>query len=133
MKYSEDKLKSVAENLRSMPSVKSAPTNTKADAVQFLIREIEEMQKRGYGFDEIAAALRENDIDISVATLRTYVYRARVKGATPKKTAAKVAKARKVKTKSPPVEQAVERTVDRSVDRSRAHFTASEDIPVDDL
>jgi len=129
MKYSHDKLEAVAEQLRSLPPVNSSPTHSKAEAVQFLAGEIEELQKRGYSFAQIADALSNNGVDISAKTLRAYFYRARTKAAPLKKPAANTkgntqgngGSKRKAPQEKPPK------------NASRAHFVPREDTPEDEL
>jgi hypothetical protein len=62
-----------------MPEVEKAPTKSKADAVQILMREIETLKARGYSIEQIAEVLTENGLDISTPTLKSYIYRSKGK------------------------------------------------------
>ncbi|MGB3133465.1 MAG: protein mobC [Candidatus Macondimonas sp.] len=75
-KYTPEQLVSVAEKLRSMPAVEEKKKSTelsKQDAIKALSKDIRAMQKRGYTLEMIANILKEENIAVSVPTLRNYL------------------------------------------------------------
>lgn len=85
MKYTTDKLETIAAKLRTMPPVeKKKQEHSKQEAIKVLSKEIGAMQKRGYTLDQIAEALRSEGLLIATPTLKSYLQRAKPtkKGAT---------------------------------------------------
>lgn len=76
-KFSLEQIEKIAAQLRDMPEVQDAPTQSKADAVRLLIGEIEALKERGYTFDQIAVALTSNGLELTSATLKNYIHRAK--------------------------------------------------------
>lgn len=75
-KYTPEQLESVAEKLRSMPAVEEKKKSTelsKQEAIKALSKDIRAMQKRGYSLEMIARILKEENIAVSVPTLRNYL------------------------------------------------------------
>ena len=75
-KYTPEQLVSVAEKLRSMPAVEEKKKSTelsKQEAIKALSKDIRAMQKRGYTLEMIANILKEENIAVSVPTLRNYL------------------------------------------------------------
>jgi signal recognition particle subunit SEC65 len=75
-KYTPEQVESVAEKLRSMPPVeqeKKNPDLSKQEAIKALSKDIRAMQKRGYTLEMIASILKDENITVSVATLRNYL------------------------------------------------------------
>lgn len=75
-KYTPEQLESVAEKLRSMPAVEEKKKSTelsKQEAIKALSKDIRAMQKRGYTLEMIANILKEENIAVSVPTLRNYL------------------------------------------------------------
>jgi hypothetical protein len=76
MKYTTEKLESIAAKLRDLPPPdKRRQEYSKQAAVGVLIREITALQKRGYTLVQIAEALRGEGLDIASSTLKTYLLR----------------------------------------------------------
>ena len=121
-RYSDSDIESIAAKLRDMPKVNTAPTRSKADVVQKLSGEIEELRRRGYTFDQIAEALCGSGLNISTATLRNYIYRAKSKRAAPKRATVKaVTKQPKSKKGNP------------NATTGKARFNLDEETSLDDL
>ncbi len=72
--YNRDKIESVAAKLREMPVFVQEKTEfSKKETVLMLLKEIKDLQKRGYSLGQIAATLKGEGIDISTPTLRSYI------------------------------------------------------------
>lgn len=74
MKYTTDKLDEIAKKLKGMPQAETKkPELNKFDAIKYLQKEIASLQKKGYTVEQITESLKGEGIDISTATLRTYL------------------------------------------------------------
>ena len=72
--YNKDKIESVAAKLREMPIFVQEKTEfSKKETVLMLLKEIKDLQKRGYSLGQIAATLKGEGIGISTPTLRSYI------------------------------------------------------------
>jgi intein-encoded DNA endonuclease-like protein len=72
--YHKDKIESVAAKLREMPDFVQEKTEfSKKETVLMLLKEIKDLQKRGYSLGQIALTLKDEGIDISTPTLRSYI------------------------------------------------------------
>lgn len=83
-KYTPEQLESVAEKLRSMPAVEAKRKTaelSKQEAIKALSKDIRAMEKRGYTLEMIAGILKDENISVSVPTLRNYLQRGRSTGA----------------------------------------------------
>lgn len=75
-KYTPEQLESVAEKMRSMPAVeekKKSAELSKQEAIKTLSKDIRALQKRGYTLEMIAGILKDENITVSVPTLRNYL------------------------------------------------------------
>src|SRR3954466_6764590 len=59
------------------PQATAKQAVTKQEAVALLAEEVSKLQARGYAIDEIATILSNNGLPLSVATLKSYLSRAR--------------------------------------------------------
>lgn len=74
MKYSIDRIRQIQETLSTLPEVKIEKEEiSKMEAIKLMSREISDLQKKGYTAEMITDVLNNNDIEISVATFRTYL------------------------------------------------------------
>lgn len=65
------------EAMRSLPEVKAENRNlTNQDAVKQLADDIKALRDKGYTWDEVAAFMSKNGIDIKPTTLKSYARRA---------------------------------------------------------
>jgi DNA-binding transcriptional MerR regulator len=72
--YTKDKIEAVAAKLRELPDfVKEKTEFSKKETVLMLLKEIKDLQKRGYSLEQIASTLKGEGIDISTPTLRSYI------------------------------------------------------------
>jgi hypothetical protein len=71
-------LSTVAELQQSLRQAPPRPqTKVKyAEAIELMASDIHGMRSRGYGWDDIAAMLADKGMDLSVKTIRSYLYRA---------------------------------------------------------
>jgi hypothetical protein len=66
----------MAEKARRMPPAPPTEANvTKQEAVRLLAREIASLQRRGYTLDQIVAGFRGDGLDLSTATMKSYLSR----------------------------------------------------------
>ena len=80
MKYTTERLDSIATKLRGMPLIeKKSKEHSKQDAVRLLAKEIASMQKRGYTLDQISETLRGEGLEIATPTLKSYLQRTKIK------------------------------------------------------
>jgi hypothetical protein len=83
--YTKDKIAAVAAKLQRMPDfVKEKTEFSKKETILMLLKEIKDLQRRGYSIEQIASTLKGEGIDISTPTLRSYVQQQQKKKA-PKK------------------------------------------------
>lgn len=69
-------IEQIAEKLKRMPPAPAAAVNaTKQEAVKLLANEIAGLQRRGYALEQIAESLRSEGLDLSTATLKSYLSR----------------------------------------------------------
>jgi hypothetical protein len=68
----------MAEKARRMPPAPPAEANvTKQEAVRLLAREIAGLQRKGYKLEQIVAGFRGDGLDLSTATMKSYLSRAK--------------------------------------------------------
>jgi len=68
----------MAEKARRMPPAPPAEANvTKQEAVRLLAREIAGLQRKGYKLEHIVAGFRGDGLDLSTATMKSYLSRAK--------------------------------------------------------
>ncbi len=68
------RLDEIAEKLKGLPAVpKAERSHTKREAVQLLKPVIEQLKKKGYSLEQIAAFLREESVELSTSSLRSYL------------------------------------------------------------
>jgi hypothetical protein len=68
----------MAEKARRTPPAPPAEANvTKQEAVRLLAREIGGLQRKGYKLEQIVASFRGDGLDLSTATMKTYLSRAK--------------------------------------------------------
>jgi hypothetical protein len=77
MRLTRAQIAQIAEKARKMPPAPAAEVNvTKQEAVRLLAREIECLQRKGYTMAQIAASFSGDGLELSTATLKSYVSRA---------------------------------------------------------
>ncbi len=82
-----ERIEAAKSRLRALPEKPKAPKAFSiAEAIRQIKNEVRAALKRGYTFDEIAQALKEDGIDVGTPTLKSYVSRGNKKR-TPGKTA----------------------------------------------
>jgi hypothetical protein len=75
--YSQTQVKEIAERLSAMKAQpKPEKAVTASGAIALMIEEIKALQGRGYTIAEIADLLRQNDLPVSAATLKSAIARA---------------------------------------------------------
>jgi hypothetical protein len=68
----------IAEKARRTPPAPPAEANlTKQEAVRLLAPEIAGLQRKGYKLDQIVASFRGDGLDLSTATMKSYLSRAK--------------------------------------------------------
>ena len=68
----------IAEKARKMPPAPPAEANvTKQEAVRLLVPEIEALQRKGYKLDQIVESFRGDGLDLTTATMKSYLSRAK--------------------------------------------------------
>ena len=71
-----DRIEAAKTRLRALPEKPKAPrTYSLSQAIGQIKNEVRAALKRGYTFDEIAQALKEDGIDVGTPTLKSYVSR----------------------------------------------------------
>ena len=71
-------IEQIAQKLKRMPAAPPALVNTtKQEAVKLLAKEIASLQRRGYTLEQIAEILKNEALDLSTATLKSYLSRAK--------------------------------------------------------
>jgi hypothetical protein len=129
--YTTDELEKIALKLKELPTIEKAKQkHSKQDAINYLRKEIIELQKRGYSLINISDTLKGVGIDISTPTLRNYLTRSKVAKSTADGNPAKVDKQSKTKkTKrqdTPPAPPLASETSEDSSD-NKGTFTVDED------
>jgi hypothetical protein len=70
------RVKLLADKYRNIPKVNDdARVISKTEAVKMLMPEIRALRKKGYTLEQIADMLREDEIDITMNTLKSYIQR----------------------------------------------------------
>lgn len=84
-------IKKLVEELEALPPVENdaRPVN-KSEAVKMLVQQIAALQARGYTYEMIAHILSQKGLQISAASLKTYLGRAKAATKNRKKPAKKV-------------------------------------------
>ncbi len=84
-------IKKLVEELEALPPVENdaRPVN-KSEAVKMLVQQIAALQARGYTYEMIAHILSQKGLQISAASLKTYLGRAKAATKTRKKPAKKM-------------------------------------------
>jgi hypothetical protein len=76
MAYTRAQARKLADGLRSLPTPEQERRNLdKQGMVTYLAAEIIGLQERGYTLEQVALALRSAGLDITKATLKTYLRR----------------------------------------------------------
>jgi len=71
-----ERIEAAKSRLRALPEKPKAPKAFSiAEAIRQIKNEVRAALKRGYTFDEIAQALKEDGIDVGTPTLKSYVSR----------------------------------------------------------
>jgi len=69
-----ERIEAAKSRLRALPEKPKAPkTLSIAEAIRQIKNEVRAALKRGYTFDEIAQALKEDGIDVGTPTLKSYL------------------------------------------------------------
>lgn len=78
MKFNIEKIQEVAKKLDAMPRLEKAPKElSKQETVKALSKNIESLQKRGYGLEQIGDILRAEGIEVANTTLKSYLLKAK--------------------------------------------------------
>ena len=78
--YTTEQIKAVGAKLRRMPTIdKNKREHSKQETIEMLAKDIGALRKRGYTYDQIAAALSAEGIPISTSTLKNCLDRAKAK------------------------------------------------------
>jgi len=72
--YTLEQIERIAEKLDRLPKVEKAQFGQR-DAIERLSKSILNVLKRGYSMDDVAHHLREEGLDLTASTLKTYLYR----------------------------------------------------------
>lgn len=76
MKLTVAKVEDIATKLRDLPAAEQKErTVSKQETVRMLVKEIEQLQKRGYSLEHIAELLGAHGLEITPGTLRSYLRR----------------------------------------------------------
>jgi hypothetical protein len=71
-----ERIEAAKSRLRALPEKpKASKAFSMAEAIRQIKNEVRAALKRGYTFDEIAQALKEDGIDVGTPTLKSYVSR----------------------------------------------------------
>jgi hypothetical protein len=83
MAYTRAQARKVADGLRSLPTAEQERRMLdKQGMVTYLAAEIIGLQERGYTLEQVAQILRSAGLDITKATLKTYLHRMKQKART---------------------------------------------------
>lgn len=86
MKYTKEQVEKVKEKLKNLPPIEDSKELSKQEAIKMLHKDILLLQKRGYSLEKIAEVLKQEGVEISTPTLKSYLQRGKAKKeATPKK------------------------------------------------
>lgn len=103
-----EKISAAKKRLQALPVKPKTPKSVPlSEAIRQIKNEVQAALKRGYTFDEIALALKEDGIEVGTPTLKSYVY----KKSSKQRTAAVHAPAPK-----PPAQIGKERTGSKAVE-----------------
>jgi len=72
--YTLEQIDRIAEKLDRLPKVEKAQFGQR-DAIERLSKSILNVLKRGYSMDDVAHHLREEGLDLTASTLKTYLRR----------------------------------------------------------
>ena len=88
MKFNVEKIQEVAKKLDAMPRIEKAPKElSKQETIKALAKNIESLQKRGYGLEQIGEILRAEGIEVANTTLKSYLMKAKPPAKKAEKTA----------------------------------------------
>ncbi|MFZ1640383.1 MAG: protein mobC [Candidatus Contendobacter sp.] len=76
--YTLEQIERIATKLDALPKIEKARFG-KRDAIERLSKSILNVLKRGYSMDDIADSLREEGLNLTASTLKTYLHRATAK------------------------------------------------------
>lgn len=76
-KYTETELEEIKKKLQKLPEVPKKSHYSKQESINFLKTEIESLQAKNYTIAQIADSLTGSGFDITTATLRNYIQRAK--------------------------------------------------------
>jgi len=80
MRYTIEQVEQLAQRLRALPEVEKPRKDlSKQEAISMLAKEIIVLQKRGYTLEQISEILCGEGLEITTATLRNYLQRAKQK------------------------------------------------------
>jgi hypothetical protein len=86
MKYTKEQVEKVKEKLKNLPSIEETKDLSKQEAIKMLHKDILLLQKRGYSLEKITEVLKQEGVEISTPTLKSYLQRGKAKKETiPKK------------------------------------------------
>lgn len=89
MKYTKEQVEKVKEKLKNLPPIEETKDLSKQEAIKMLHKDILLLQKRGYSLEKITEVLKQEGVEISTPTLKSYLQRGKAKKeATPKEKSA---------------------------------------------
>ncbi|WP_156478896.1 hypothetical protein [Acetobacter senegalensis] len=72
--HMRSKIDSIRKKISELPELKADEIQlSNKESIAVLANDIATLRKRGYGFEQITDFLRENDFEITVSTLKTYL------------------------------------------------------------
>jgi intein-encoded DNA endonuclease-like protein len=79
MKYTKEQVEKVKEKLKNLPPIEETKDLSKQEAIKMLQKDILILQKRGYSLEKIAEVLKQEGVEISTPTLKSYLQRGKTK------------------------------------------------------
>jgi alanyl-tRNA synthetase len=75
MRYTKEQVEKVKEKLKNLPPIEENKDLSKQEAIKMLQKDILLLQKRGYSLEKIAEVLKQEGVEISTPTLKSYLQR----------------------------------------------------------
>jgi len=73
-----EQIEKISAEFKELPPIENRQRQvSKQEAVKRLVKDIDELQKRGYTLEQIADLLKSKGLDIGTKTLKSYLQRAR--------------------------------------------------------
>lgn len=91
MKYTKEQVEKIKEKLNNLPPIEDSKELSKQEAIKMLQKDILLLQKRGYSLEKITEVLKQEGVELSTPTLKSYLQRGKTKKeAKPKETKSNV-------------------------------------------